>query len=189
MPPLDKGEAAELAGCQQALHKAQAAFAKVKVKSLHKCLQGVLSPTVAFENAVMTQAKYDAAIDAARARCTKGYDKIAAASTRMVDAILAACAPVEQLLVGVYDGLRMQALAEGSVDSLVEIAGFVCTGTEAALDAQIVLATPRMVELLDILGPGFLQASSVLGEGGYPAVPLDPRCPPIESLGGMLPSP
>jgi hypothetical protein len=192
-PPLTKNGAGALAKCQQAVTKAQASFAQTKTSALQKCINDVLKITIPFDNGVTTQPDYDAAKVKIADKCASGYAKITAASTKFVDAIMKACGPVEDLLFGTYDGLRWQAALGGAGGTDLEtFAGGICTLTESAVDAQLFLAAPRMIELLDSLGPDFVVETDVASGAGFPNVPLDSRCPPIETLGSIpnpLPTP
>jgi hypothetical protein len=188
-PPLTKNQASALAKCQQGASNAQASFAKTKTSALQKCLNDTLKITAAFENGVTTQADYDAAKAKIAAKCATGYAKITAASTKFVDAVVKACAPAEDLVLGAYDGLRWQSAFGGSPGGSLEgVAGGMCTIIEAFVDGQVWTTAPRMMELLGSLGPEFVVETDMTSHSGFPNVPLDPRCAPIETL-GSIPNP
>ena len=186
-PPLTKNQSADLAKCQQAINKAQSSFAKTQLSTLQKCLDGVLKVTVPFDNGVTAQEDYDAGIAKAAEKCTKGYDKIGAASTKLVDAIVKSCEPVADLVLGSYDGLRFALGGVGGAPSIEMLAGGICGATEALVDAQAFVGTPRMMELLASLGSEFVIESDDMSGSGFPNLPLDPRCPPIDVIGSFPP--
>lgn len=178
--PLAKGDVGAVAKCQKAVEKAQHGFIKTKLAALGSCLDGILAVRLPFENGLAPQEAFDAGIAKVRGKCDKSYAKITAASTKLVDAILKACTPVEAAVLGPYDALRFQSAQDTTGDppaSLVQLAGALCTATEELADGQLWNAAPRLNELLGYLGPQYLvffDASSAL-----PNVPLDPRCLPL----------
>lgn len=181
-PPLTGEQTLALLQCQQGVIKAQARFARLQRKGLQRCVGAVLAAKVAFENGITSAELFESGLVRLRAKCTKRFDKIGAASTKLVDAILASCKEAEDLVLGPYDGLRLQASEAATAGSLEGIAGIVCTGTEVAVDAELWLALPRLIELLDSLGPEFTEKSEFSEEGAYPNLPMDARCPTIDSL-------
>lgn len=178
--PLTKAEVGALAKCQKAVKKAQLGFIKTKLAALESCVDGVLNVRLPFENGLTTMAEFDAGLVKMRGKCTKSYGKITAASTKLVDAIVKACTPVETFVLGPYDALRFQSAQDAGGNppaSLAALAGALCTATEELADAQLWNAAPRLIELLSYLGPEyvvFFDATSAL-----PNVPLDPRCLPL----------
>jgi hypothetical protein len=183
--PLTKTEVGALAKCQKAITKAELAYVKTRLGTLGACLQGILGVRLPFESALTTQEELDAGIAKMRTKCTKGYAKVTAASTKLVDAILKACAPVEEQILGAYDGLRFQAAHDQFGDppaSLEALAATICALTTVTSDAQLWHAAPRELELLGYLGPEFTVFFDM--SSGFPNVPLDPRCPPI--TGSMI---
>jgi hypothetical protein len=188
--PLTKAEVGALAKCQKAITKAELAYIKTRLGTLGSCLDGILKVRLPFESALTTQEEFDAGIAKMRTKCTKGYAKVTAASTKLVDAIVKACTPVESQIVGTYDGLRFQA-AQVEVPigdppvSLAAVAANICAATTLTSDAQLWHAAPRELELLGYLGPEFIVFFDM--DSGFPNVPLDPRCPPITGTMMLLP--
>lgn len=185
--PLTKGEVAAVLKCQKSAKKAQLAFVRAKLGALESCVDGVLAVRMPFENGLTTSAEFDAGIAKMRTKCTKSYAKVAAASTKLVDAILKACTPAEAFVLGPYDALRFLAATDAVAEpapSLAAFAGSLCTWTTELADAQLWHAAPRMLELLGYLGPEFVLLVDV--SAGLPNTPLDPRCQP---LSGIVPTP
>ncbi len=185
--PLTKAEVGALAKCQKAVTKAELSYMKTRLGTLGACLDGILKVRLPFESALTTTEEFDAGIAKMRAKCTKGFAKVTAASTKLVDAILKACTPVETLILGPYDGLRFQAAQDELGDppaSLVALAGTICGATTLTTDTQLWHAVPRELELLGYLGPEFTIFFDMAS--GFPNVPLDPRCPPITGTMMML---
>jgi hypothetical protein len=183
-PPLTKAQVSALAKCQTAIKKAQAAFVKVKLGSLDACVDTALNLQLAVENDLVDQQDYIAGLDKTKTKCTKGFGKITAASTKMIDAIVKSCTPVESLVFGPYDGLRFQTQLAGLPSgppptTIVGLAGVLCTLTEQYADAQVWQAVPRMMEVLAGLGPEFVHVLDQQSGTGFPNVPLDPRCIPF----------
>jgi len=183
-PPLTKAQVSGLAKCQTAIKKAQAAFVKTKLGSLGSCVDTALNLQLTLENDLLPQQDALAALDKAKGKCTKGFGKITAASTKMVDAIVKSCTPVESFVFGAYDGLRFQAqlasLPSGPPPTtIVGMAGVLCTLSEEYTDAQVWQAVPRMMEVLADLGPEFVHVLDQQSGAGFPNVPLDARCIPF----------
>lgn len=180
--PLTKSEVSGVAKCQKAVHKAQLAFVKTKTAALESCVNGVLALRLPFESGLIPVEDFEAGLVKQRAKCTKSFAKVTAASTKFVDAIIKACTPVEGLVVGPYDGLRFQAefgqlSSGGSAADVPALAGALCALTEMGVDAQVWIASPRLIELLLYLGPEYV--SEVDSDSAFPNIPLDPRCPPV----------
>lgn len=186
--PLTKAQVGAVAKCQKAITKAQIGYAKTRVGTLGSCLDGILKLRLPFESALTTQEEFDAGIAKMRTKCTKSYAKVTAASTKLVDAIVKACTPVEDHIIGAYDGLRFLAAQDQLADppeSLEELVSVMCALTTVNSDAQLWLAIPRELELLSYLGPEFTVFFDMTS--GFPNVPLDPRCPPITGTMMLLP--
>lgn len=185
--PLAKGEVAAIAKCQKAVKKAQAGYLKTRLAALGGCVDGLLAARLAFENGLATQDEFDAAVAKMRGKCTKSYAKVTAASTKLVDGIVKACAPAEDAVIGAYDALRFQAAFDVLADvpdSLEKAAGTICTMTSETADAQLWTAAPRLMELLGYLGPEYVvEVSGAASQ--FPNVPLDPRCLPLQGLPGQ----
>src|SRR5262249_22251726 len=161
------------AKCQTAIKKAQATFVKTKLGSLGSCVDTALNLQLAVENDLLPQQDAQAALDKAKGKCTKGFGKITAASTKMIDAIVKSCTPVESFVFGAYDGLRFQS-ALATVPSgtppttIVGLAGVLCTLTEEYADAQMWQAVPRMMEVLANLGPELVRVADQQSGSGFP---------------------
>ncbi|MCC6765757.1 MAG: hypothetical protein IT293_13955 [Deltaproteobacteria bacterium] len=179
--PLGKAEVGAIAKCQKGVKKAQRALVKTTVASLGACVDGVLAARLAFENGLTTQEEFDAGLVKLRGKCAKNYAKVGAATTKLVDAVLKACAPADAAIADAYDALRFQA-AFGDFTSpatgLAEFAAEFCTATVETAQLQVWQAAPRLLELLGYLGVEYLV---VFDESeGLPNVPLDPRCLPLQ---------
>lgn len=185
--PLAKGDVAAIAKCQKSTAKAQLGYVKARLAALETCVDGVLAARLSFENGLTTQGDFDAGIAKMRAKCTKVFAKVTAASTKLVDGIVKACTPVEDAIIGPYDALRFQAafdVVADAPDSLVKAAGTICTMASESADAQLWTAAPRLMELLGYLGPEFVfQVSGPASE--LPNVPLDGRCLPLQGIPGV----
>ncbi len=184
--PLTKAEVAGMAKCQKAVEKAQLAFIKAQLAALGSCVNGVLNVRLPFESGLTTMEDFEAGLAKMRPKCTKSYAKVTAASTKLVDAILKACTPVETFVLGPYDGLRFLSGQDVSGDppaTLVALAGTLCTATVEIADMQLWYAAPRLMELLGHLGPAYVLPLGA--ETGLPNTPLDPRCAPLQDMPEM----
>lgn len=185
--PLAKGDVAALAKCQKSTAKAQQAYVKTRLAALAGCVDGVLAARLSFENGLTTQEDFDAGIAKMRAKCTKSFAKVTAASTKLVDGIVKACTPIEEAVIGPYDALRFKMAFDVLGDpptSVVKAAGALCTMTSESTDAQLWTAAPRVMELLGYLGPEFvLEISGPTSE--LPNVTLDARCLPLQGIPGI----
>jgi len=189
--PLTKSEVSGLAKCQKAIQKAELGFVKTKVAALNSCVNGVLAIRLPFESALISSEEFEAGLVKQRAKCLKSYAKITVASTKLVDTIIKACAPVEVLVLGPYDGLRLQSAlvsigGGGAAPDTVALASAICALTELSVDAQVWVASPRLIELLLYLGPEFVAEAD--SDSGFPNVPLDPRCPVVSGGPPVFPT-
>jgi hypothetical protein len=161
--------------------KAQLAYLKTRLAALGSCVDGVLKVRVPFENGLATQEDFDAGITKTRAKCAKSFAKVTAASTKLDDAVVKACTPVEAAVVGPYDALRFQAafdMLDEVPATVAELAGRLCTMTSELADTELWTAAPRLMELLGYLGPEFVLEVTA-ATSAFPNVALDPRCPPL----------
>jgi hypothetical protein len=176
--PLAKPEAAAIAKCSKTLQKAQLGFVKTQEGTLASCLHGVLGLRLSFENGLATQEEFDAGLVKMRAKCRKGYAKITAASTKLVDAIVKDCTPAQTAVLGAYDALRFQSFftefTSSAPTTTDQLAGAICALTVDFGYAHVGAAAPRLMELLGYLGPEFFTLPEM--DSGFPNVPLDPRC-------------
>ncbi len=177
-PPLDNKEASAMLKCQNEIQKAGAKFTNTQIKTFEQCVRMGLKAQLAFENGVLDQAKYDGDLGKAAEKCATGFAKVTEASTKFVDGILKKCAPVAVFLLGPYDGLRHQALADENgqaVTSLENLAGRLCAVDHLFAVVHMSTHAPRAIEILERLDENFV-STSTNGESASLAVALDPRC-------------
>lgn len=196
-PPLTAEQVEAVAECQEAIKKEGAKFVKKKLNKLEKCVDDVLELQLQRENGLITQEEFDAQLAKVREKCLKGFASIQKASTKLVDSIINSCEPVEDLILPSdfttqYDPLQFQTLSAflggPPLESVEQLAGFICVGKELVVDGAVGFEVPRLCELLGLLGPEFV---SDTGEGVcLPLIPLDPRClevtSPPEIVGNLL---
>jgi hypothetical protein len=161
---LTPEEAAALITCQDAVAKAGQKFVKTKLKLVEQCGTEIAEVILKCDAG---DPKCDSLGEKAAAKCESNFAKVAPASTKFVDAVIEACAPVEALLFGGTDPLAYQALI-GLIEDLVgedlnitdveALAGALCVGKELLVDLTAVLEVPLLFE-----APFF-------------AIPLDDRC-------------
>lgn len=179
--PMTEEQVEAVADCQTAIKKEGAKFINYKLKKLEQCVDEVLELQLYLENGLITQAQFDAKLDQLRAKCTRNYNLISKASTKLVDGIIKKCEPVEDLVFGADDPLQFQTLSsEGgpSLGSLESMVGTICGVKELLVDAAVGIEVPRMCHVLETLGPEFV----IVNEDPdfcLPNIPLDPRCPPF----------
>jgi hypothetical protein len=182
VPRLTKAQVKAVEACQETIKKAGLTFVKTKVGILESCVDQVLKLQLERENELIDSAHFDAGLEKARGKCTKGYAKITAASTKYVDAVIGKCVPVEEFVTGPYDALRLvspNGLPGTGEQSVPVLAGNLCSEIELNADSLVWFAVPRMMELLGYLGPEFVAINDAMTGNGFPNIPLDPRCPPI----------
>jgi hypothetical protein len=165
---LTRKETNQLLTCQEAIKSEGRLFIREKLRKLESCADRLLEPTLQFENGLLTQEEFDAALARAQEFCDERLAEITRASTQLVDGIVAKCQRVEHLIFGDGDPLRFQGLISFIesftgplwIDTAEELAGAICIGKEFLVDIAVILEIPRALELLDL----------------FSAIPLDPRC-------------
>lgn len=177
-PPLSANQVQQLLKCQHTIKQEGAEFTELKMRKLEKCADNVLELQLKLENQLITQAEFDAALVKVRKECVEGFEQITKTSTKLVDGIIAACGPIETVLLGEDDPLLFQGLADivgpGAFTSVEELAGFICAIKEVTVDFSVSIQVPRLHHLLTILGPEFVQDT---GDVEFlPVIPLDERC-------------
>jgi hypothetical protein len=188
-PPLSERQERGVLKCQKAITKLGASFVSLKLKNLEKCAVEVLDLQLDLENQHIMQAQFDAALPNIRRECQEKFGAIKAASTRLVDGIISACEPVQDLVLGANDPLLFQGLVAGSgFASVEEVAGFICGVKEFAVDFAVAFEMPRLHQLLSILGSEFVADGEFQSEAIFlPVLPLDSRCSaPVASSGAIM---
>lgn len=177
-PPLSKAEVQALGKCQTAIKKEGAKFINVKLSKFEKCIDQVLELQLALENQLITQAQFDAALVKVRAKCEKNFAAIEKASTRLVDGVIKACEPIQDVLLGPNDPLQFQAFAEAMsgdlFTSVAQLAGWICVAKELTVDVAVGVQVPRLCRLLATLNPDLV--GNVEEGVCIPLLPLDDRC-------------
>ena len=182
-PPFSQEEVKGLLACQTEIKKQGREFLNTKVKNLEECADDMLEIQLSLESQLITEDEFNAQLPAVRTKCQKKFAKVTSASTKLVDKIIAACEPVEDVLLGSDDPLLFQGLlgvvsSSGEFCSVEQIAGWVCTMKELAADFAVSVEVPRLHSLLETLGPDFLD-DEIGSPGGpifLPNIPLDDRC-------------
>jgi hypothetical protein len=176
--------------CQTIIEWEGAQFVRFKEDNLDQCLDAVLELQVPFENGHVDAAHYNAQLSQIRLGCAQQFHAIGAASRNLVNNIVAACGPVQSLILPYsgYDPLEFGALARSEGFTLVAdatgLAGSICGAKELFVDALVATQLPRMAGLLKILDNGTGQfaipgpTSAVFGvvTTTIPNIPLDSRC-------------
>lgn len=188
-PALTADQIKAVLNCQATIKSEGAEFTDFKEKNLDECLDEVLELQLPFENGQLDSAHYNAGLAKTRDDCAHRFNKIGAASSKLVDKIVAACTPVQSLILPFsgYDPLQFGALTRSESIVLVAeatgLAGRICGAKELFVDALVALQAPRMAGLLKILDNGTGQfaisgpPSSILGvPPTIPNIPLDSRC-------------
>jgi hypothetical protein len=187
--PLTAGQITAVLNCQETIKSEGLEFTRSKEKKLNECLDEVLELQLPFENGLIDAAHYNTVLAQVRSDCAQRFQQIGRASTDLVNDIVAACGPVQSLILpnSGYDPLQFGALARSEHIILVAdatgLAGRICGAKELFVDALVGLQVPRMVGLLKILDNGTGQfaitgpSSSLLGLSPIlPNIPLDTRC-------------
>jgi hypothetical protein len=186
--PLSAGQVLGVLECQKTIKREALKFGAFKEWELDECLDATLEAQLGFENGLSNTSAYDSQLGGIRQDCTRRFKEIGAASTRLVDGIVAACTPVQSIILPAsgYDPLEFGALANElaiSGGNAVTLAGEICGDKELLVDSAETTQVPRMVQLLNILDAGtgqfavtgpqvpFLDLPTTL-----PNIPLDSRC-------------
>jgi hypothetical protein len=189
--PLEPGEARTLLACQSAMTRASASFVGTALKTLDRCASRAVRLRLEEDRRLnsTTIAEFVARRQQVVARCDADFARLGAASTRLVDGIVASCGAVEDLLLtddtrgdplsfrALDDLLRAIGRTELRFDSVAELAGLLC-GADLTAAAQVVsVHVPRVSDV----------ARTYLGvdkEGlaGYLRAFADPRCKEVDDV-------
>ena len=185
---LSRVQVNQVLECQEALKSESAEFTTLKEKELDACLDETLAVQLGFENGQLDATHYNVGLAQARRDCARRFKEIGAASTLLVDSIIAACKPVQNIILPSqgYDPLQFGVLARVQNITLSDaagLAGSICGAKELVVDTSVSLQVPRMVGLLKILDQGTGQFA-VAGPPSatlsltpiIPNIPLDARC-------------
>jgi hypothetical protein len=185
---LSAGQVFGVLECQRTIKHEARDFGAFKEWELDRCLDATLGAQLGFENGLTNTSAYDSQLIGIRQDCTRRFQEVGAASTRLVNRIVAACTPVQSIIIPAsgYDPLEFGALANElniSGGTAVTLAGEICGAKELLVDSAETIQVPRMVQLLNILDAGtgqfavtgpqvpFLDLPTTL-----PNIPLDTRC-------------
>ena len=185
--PADQVHAVD--ACEQTIMYWGEQFTSLKEKYLDSCLYEALDTQVRFETGQIQSTQYNQELSKERHDCSQWFKQIGQGSTNLVNGIVGACGPVQNLILpnSGYDPLQFGALTRSENIVLVAdatgLAGRICGAKEIFVDASVALQVPRMVGLLNILDNGTGQfaisgpSSSLLGlNPTIPNIPLDSRC-------------
>ena len=153
--------------CQESIKEESRKFVAIKMKAFEQCVDLLVEAELRFEAGALDEAQAEAAAIAAARRCALNFRQITNASTVLVNKIVQACQPVEDLVLGDTDALGF--LSGGffggfTGSNVTELAGFLCAVNEFVVDTEVLATVP----LLQQFGFG----------GGV--VPLDPRCATLD---------
>jgi hypothetical protein len=187
---LSASQIAAVFNFQKIIEFEGAQFTRFKEDTLNQCLDQVLELQLRFENGQLDAAHYNAQLSQTRSECAQQFHAIGVASTGLVNNIVAACRPVQSLILPYsgYDPLELGALVRSEGFTLVAdatgLAGSICGAKELFVDALVSNQMPRMAGLLKILDngtgqfavPGPTSAAFGIGVTTIPNIPLDSRC-------------
>jgi hypothetical protein len=138
--PITDKQAQTVLACQRAITTSAAKFASIAMKKFGSCGQRAIALRVAEDRHLnsTTIDEFVARRAAVVASCNSTFAKVGKASTQFIDAIVAACQPVEDLIL--TDATRGDPLSFGAfasymymssngeivLDTTLEIAGMVC---------------------------------------------------------------
>ncbi len=142
--------------CQATIEWEGAQFARFKEDNLNQCLDQVLELQLPFENGQLDATHYNARLSQTRRECAQQFQAIGAASTNLVNNIVAACGPVESLILpsSGYDPLEFGALTRSEGFTLVAdatgLAGSICGAKELFVDALVLRFINTMTYSRDV---------------------------------------
>jgi len=134
--PLDDKETAAVLGCQKAIARASASFMNTATSQLAGCARGAVALRIDEER---KSEEFPKKREALVKSCNAAFARVGKASTKMYDAMMAACEPIEDLLL--TDATRGDPLAFRSlalyyddwtagdvvIDSIDDVASQVCS--------------------------------------------------------------
>lgn len=185
--PFTRQTVEKLGQCQTAIKEQGRTFVKTKLAKFEGCLDVVLNLQLKKENGYLNDEQFENKLEEARKTCANKFDQIKTASTKFVNRVVNKCEPVEEELLGENDALQFQAWQDEAgtgvpLESVEELAGFLCGLKEIAVDLIVGVQVPRKCHILEELGPEFGFADD---EFCVPNIPLDERCPTF--LDGNIP--
>jgi hypothetical protein len=187
--PLNLIQVNGVLGCQQSITYWGEQFTGLKEEYLDDCLYEALDTQVRFEAGRIGSTQYNQELSKERRDCSQWFTQIGQGSTSLVNGIVNACGPVQDLILPYsgYDPLQFGALTRAEnlvlVADATQLAGRICGADELFVDTLAAVQVPRMVGLLNILDNGTGQfvtsgpPSTLLGlTPTIPNIPLDSRC-------------
>ena len=187
---MTAGELRGVLKCQRAIRIHGQSFVKTKLRSLESCASGVTTAALKEESGDSSEGALERRDRRANANCERQINKVGKASYKMVDRIVKACEPVEQVLFdpAYGDPLRFNTLFESFEDgpigassvsasadtpedtagAALGLAGMMCALKELAVDAMLFVEFPRFFAILDEDG-GFENLLGALDEVSHPA--------------------
>lgn len=140
--PLTDKETAEVLGCQKAIARASASFMNTATSQLAGCARGAVALRIDEERKSEELPKKRETLAKS---CNAAFGRVGKASTKMFDAMMAACGPVEDLVL--TDATRGDPLAfrsfalywddvtsgEVVIDSVDDVASRICSAQVASV--------------------------------------------------------
>lgn len=140
--PLTDKETAAVLGCQKAIVKASASFTNTATSQLAGCARGAVALRIDEDRKSEEFPNRRAALAKS---CNAAFARVGKASTKMFDAMVAACEPVEELVI--TDATRGDPLAfrsfalyyaewtsgEVVIDSVDDVASIICSAQVASV--------------------------------------------------------
>jgi len=159
--PLDAAEDRALLACQGTMTRASTKLVGTALRKLDRCAGRAIALRLEEDRRLNSQtiAEFVARRALVLERCNADFARIGAASTRMVDAVVAACAPVEDLLLlddsrgdplsfrTLSDVLGALGYANLQFAGVPELAGLLCGADLAAAREALALHLPRVSDV------------------------------------------
>jgi hypothetical protein len=137
--------------CQQTIAKESRALAKKEQEAMDACGSAKLTAVVRHENGVTTPAKFDTENAKATTKCEGLFAGVAAATTKFVDKVLAACNPVAAAILDpdpAPDGDPLGLVELWGATTIEELAGALCIDALTGADFLAEGRAPRAFTLV-----------------------------------------
>jgi hypothetical protein len=152
--------------CQDTIDRQARTFLSTVQRAVEGCAQVKLSPVLRAENGLISPERFDAENNQATQICNRLIAVVATAAPRFIDGLVAACGPVESIVMAPDPppaGDPLGLVAEWGASTVEEVAGFICGESIAE---GFFLATGKIPRGTEIL----------LADPDIVFPPLDPRC-------------
>lgn len=178
--PLEPAEQRQVLACQQKISQQVQQLQQITYKQLSKCLHPGVDLALDEERELTTATLPDffERRQRLRERCTGFFETIGRASTKLIDTVIAKCAPVESLILG--EPSRGDPLGlKGSISEIESVEGLAANYCGAATGSAEVLVSGVYMRTADLAWRYYHTTDEETLRSIWHAS-LDPRCATID---------